>query len=333
MRESANPRPWISTSLVPPVTPPFTHRFQDSTGVSLPVQALLRSAATVDDVVSALLDCEPRAGGPALEPPAPAPRPASAPIPIALGASPPLCSSPRSLGSSPPSGPPLSRHSPSFVGSIPMATPRTHSSLEQMAVRRHSVSSDMLGADLSAPYPSPCLTPQDSIFHGAVHAALALAPSPPDEPPPVQHAAVLGMGCRFPATAEGLEGFWRQLEQGLDCTSPIPLERWDNEAVYSEKPATPGKLYTRSRRIIVGTPYQSPACNESHGRHAPGVGLGAPSLSGYSLDHWTTSRGSRHSVQSLHRYSTPLLCTVTVYRYSIALLYWYRAIAYGNSVE
>jgi len=55
--------------------------------------------------------------------------------------------------------------------------------------------------------------------------------------------AIIGMGCRFPK-AEGLDGFWKLLKNGEDAIAQVPASRWDRDAFYDPKPATPGKMNT-----------------------------------------------------------------------------------------
>jgi acyl transferase domain-containing protein len=56
--------------------------------------------------------------------------------------------------------------------------------------------------------------------------------------------AVVGMGCRFPG-AEGPEAFWHVLEQGIDCVTEVPADRWNMDAYYEPAPAAAGKSYCR----------------------------------------------------------------------------------------
>ena len=57
-------------------------------------------------------------------------------------------------------------------------------------------------------------------------------------------AAVIGVGCRFPG-AEGAEGYWRLLTDGVDATCETPIDRWDVDSWCSEDPDAPGKIRTR----------------------------------------------------------------------------------------
>jgi epothilone polyketide synthase D len=56
--------------------------------------------------------------------------------------------------------------------------------------------------------------------------------------------AIIGMGCRFPG-AEGSEGFWHLLREGVDAIGEVPPDRWDLAAFYDPDPTTPGKMATR----------------------------------------------------------------------------------------
>ena len=55
--------------------------------------------------------------------------------------------------------------------------------------------------------------------------------------------AIVGVGCRFPG-ADDLDQFWRVLVNGENHVNEIPVERWNHEALYSEDPDEPGKIYT-----------------------------------------------------------------------------------------
>ncbi len=70
------------------------------------------------------------------------------------------------------------------------------------------------------------------------------------EPPP-EPVAIIGMGCRFPG-ADGPREFWRLLCGGEDATAEVPTDRFDIDAVYDPRPATPGKLITRRGGFLDG---------------------------------------------------------------------------------
>src|SRR5687767_757410 len=56
--------------------------------------------------------------------------------------------------------------------------------------------------------------------------------------------AIIGIGCRFPG-ANGPEGFWRLLRDGIDAVKETPKDRFDVDAIYDPRPGTPGKLASR----------------------------------------------------------------------------------------
>ena len=61
--------------------------------------------------------------------------------------------------------------------------------------------------------------------------------------------AVVGMACRFPGGADSPTRFWELLVQGYDAMRPVPVDRWDNAAVYSDT-IQPGHLYTTQAAFI-----------------------------------------------------------------------------------
>lgn len=62
--------------------------------------------------------------------------------------------------------------------------------------------------------------------------------------PPVAPIAVIGVGCRFPQ-ANGPDGFWQLLKNGVDAISEVPASRWDIEQFYDPDSSAPGKMNTR----------------------------------------------------------------------------------------
>ena len=55
--------------------------------------------------------------------------------------------------------------------------------------------------------------------------------------------AIVGMGCRYPGQADSADSFWQILTDGVDATSPIPADRWNNDRLSSPDPANePGSL-------------------------------------------------------------------------------------------
>ena len=57
--------------------------------------------------------------------------------------------------------------------------------------------------------------------------------------------AIVGIGCRFPAGADGPDAYWRLLHDGVDAIADVPAERWDIDEFYDPDPDAPGKMYTR----------------------------------------------------------------------------------------
>ncbi len=57
--------------------------------------------------------------------------------------------------------------------------------------------------------------------------------------------AIIGAACRLPGGANTPEAFWELLRDGVDATSEVPPERWNNEEFYDPDPDAPGKVYTR----------------------------------------------------------------------------------------
>lgn len=57
--------------------------------------------------------------------------------------------------------------------------------------------------------------------------------------------AIVGIGCRFPGGVNDPTTFWRLLRSEVDAIGEIPPDRFDIDAFYDPKPATPGKIITR----------------------------------------------------------------------------------------
>ncbi|MCF2144947.1 type I polyketide synthase [Desmonostoc muscorum LEGE 12446] len=62
--------------------------------------------------------------------------------------------------------------------------------------------------------------------------------------------AIVGMGCRFPGGANNPELFWELLENGVDATTKVPVERWNIDADYDANPEIPGRTYTRQGAFL-----------------------------------------------------------------------------------
>jgi 1-acyl-sn-glycerol-3-phosphate acyltransferase len=57
--------------------------------------------------------------------------------------------------------------------------------------------------------------------------------------------AIIGMGCRFPGSANTPEQFWKLLCDRIDAIAEIPRERFDIDAFFDADPGKPGKICTR----------------------------------------------------------------------------------------
>jgi amino acid adenylation domain-containing protein len=57
--------------------------------------------------------------------------------------------------------------------------------------------------------------------------------------------AIVGMACRFPGGADGLDAYWRLLCDGGDAIRETPPDRWNQDKLYDPDPAAPGKMNSR----------------------------------------------------------------------------------------
>lgn len=53
--------------------------------------------------------------------------------------------------------------------------------------------------------------------------------------------AVVGLSCRLPGGADNPESFWDILEEGRDCITPIPPQRWNHALYHHPHPDAPGR--------------------------------------------------------------------------------------------
>src|SRR5258707_1034972 len=60
----------------------------------------------------------------------------------------------------------------------------------------------------------------------------------------MEAVAIIGMGCRFPG-ASNPRALWELISSGGDAISEVPADRYDVDAVYDPRPATPGKVMSR----------------------------------------------------------------------------------------
>ncbi|WP_328432110.1 thioester reductase domain-containing protein [Streptomyces sp. NBC_00453] len=64
--------------------------------------------------------------------------------------------------------------------------------------------------------------------------------------------AVVGVGCRFPGSGGGVEGFWDLLTRGGSGVGLVPGDRWDVEAFFDADPEVPGRTYARHGGFVDG---------------------------------------------------------------------------------
>lgn len=61
-------------------------------------------------------------------------------------------------------------------------------------------------------------------------------------PPQQEKIAIIGIGCRFPGSANDYESFWQNLIEGKDCLSNTPKNRYNASNLYSQDKAKAGRL-------------------------------------------------------------------------------------------
>ncbi|XP_061441804.1 mycocerosic acid synthase-like polyketide synthase [Rhineura floridana] len=61
--------------------------------------------------------------------------------------------------------------------------------------------------------------------------------------------AIVGIGCNFPG-GEGIDNFWKVLENGRNCTTEIPPERFNIREWYDPDDNQPGKIHTTRAALL-----------------------------------------------------------------------------------
>ncbi|TQS00533.1 hybrid non-ribosomal peptide synthetase/type I polyketide synthase [Paenibacillus ottowii] len=56
--------------------------------------------------------------------------------------------------------------------------------------------------------------------------------------------AVIGVSGKYPG-AENIHEFWRNLQEGKDCITEVPKDRWDHELYFDKERNKPGKTYCK----------------------------------------------------------------------------------------
>src|ERR1700735_5221913 len=62
--------------------------------------------------------------------------------------------------------------------------------------------------------------------------------------------AVVGMGCRFPAGAANLDGFWDLLNTAGDAVGEITPHRWNLRDWFDADPEAHGRMYVRHAALL-----------------------------------------------------------------------------------
>lgn len=65
-----------------------------------------------------------------------------------------------------------------------------------------------------------------------------------------QPVAIIGMGCRYPGSVDGVRAYWELLRNGVDGITQLQNERWSMDEFYDPDPEKPGKMYARGLGIV-----------------------------------------------------------------------------------
>ena len=72
---------------------------------------------------------------------------------------------------------------------------------------------------------------------------------------PSDQIAIVGIGCRYGNGVDSVTQFWQMLVKGLDCTTPLPPDRFDVSYFLSPGEKTAGKMYIPNGGYIKQNPY------------------------------------------------------------------------------
>lgn len=64
--------------------------------------------------------------------------------------------------------------------------------------------------------------------------------------------AIVGMGCRFPGSANSPQEFWELLDGGVDAITDIPQSRWNIDDYFDPDPLATGRMYVRQGGFVDG---------------------------------------------------------------------------------
>ena len=93
----------------------------------------------------------------------------------------------------------------------------------------------------------------DALARHLVGADPARAPSVAARAQPAANEAepiaLVGLACRFPKAPDA-RAFWQVLQQGMDCVTRVPGDRWDADLYYDPTPGVAGKIVTREGAFL-----------------------------------------------------------------------------------
>ena len=61
--------------------------------------------------------------------------------------------------------------------------------------------------------------------------------------------AIIGVACRFP-NGDTIDEFWNSLLNGMNSSTEVPPDRWNNNAFYSEDKDANGMMYARHASLL-----------------------------------------------------------------------------------
>jgi len=62
--------------------------------------------------------------------------------------------------------------------------------------------------------------------------------------------AIVGLGCRFPGSANTADAFWKNIADCKNAISDIPQSRWEAKRFYNTEGMASGKSYVRKGHFV-----------------------------------------------------------------------------------